>query len=213
MAPGAVNEVQEVRVQAAAGTFKLGFEAVSTADLPYGSTGTQVQTALNGLTSIGGAGGSVSVDARAGSVDGTVPEVYVITFRGSLAGTDVAQITASNGATALSGGVPSTSLEARTRAEGTAGGTGLESCTAELGRQAGTAGAGAGQLGIVFGLAADSSGNVYVRDTSNGRIQKFSPSGHFIWSAGSGLFGASFGIGARVRRHRLRRRQRQNPQV
>jgi hypothetical protein len=175
VAPGAVNEVQEIRVHAAAGTFKLSFAASTTSDLPYGSSGTQVETALNALASIGGAGASVSVDARAGSVDGSVPAVYVITFKGSLAGTDVAQITAANGATPLSGGVPSTSLEARTRAEGTAGGTGLESCTGESGCKAGSEGSGAGQMGAVFGLAVDSTGNVYVRDTTNGRIQKFCP--------------------------------------
>jgi DNA-binding beta-propeller fold protein YncE len=50
-------------------------------------------------------------------------------------------------------------------------------------------GAGAGQLSIAFGVAVDSIGNVYVADTSNHRMQKFSAGGAFLlqWgSSGSG---------------------------
>ena len=37
-----------------------------------------------------------------------------------------------------------------------------------------------GQLNFPRGLAIDSSGNILVSDTNNGRIQKFSPTGAFL---------------------------------
>lgn len=39
----------------------------------------------------------------------------------------------------------------------------------------GSFGSGDGQLDLPFGVAADASGNVYVGDTGNDRIQKFNP--------------------------------------
>ena len=53
----------------------------------------------------------------------------------------------------------------------------------------GTFGAGNSQFNYPVGIAVDSSGNVYVADTSNNRIQKFASDGTFItkWgAAGSG---------------------------
>jgi hypothetical protein len=38
-------------------------------------------------------------------------------------------------------------------------------------------GSGPGQFGFVRGLAVDKSGNVYVSDGGNGRVQKLSPAG------------------------------------
>jgi len=180
VAPGAVNEQQEVRVRAATGQFKLSFGADTTADLPFDAGGAEVEAALNGLTSISGGGGSVSVEAVLGTPDGKTPSIYVVAFKGSLAGADVAQLVAEVGTTPLGGGVPSTDLLVRTRADGSAGGTGLESCTAESGCQAGTTGAGAGQLADARGMAVDSAGNVYSREVGNLRVQKFDSGGHFL---------------------------------
>ncbi len=55
--------------------------------------------------------------------------------------------------------------------------------------QWGSQGTGNGQFYDLWGIAADSSGDVYVADTLNSRIQEFSDSGTYItqWgSAGSG---------------------------
>jgi len=187
VAPGAVNEQQEVRVRAAAGQFKLSFGASTTEDLAFDAPGSEsegpgsVEAALNALPSIGGAGGEVSVNAVPGTPDGATPYVYVIAFKGSLAGADVAaDIIAANGTTPLSGGDPSTSLEARTRADGTAGGVGFESCTEESGCRAGLLGSGAGQFSAPNGLAVDTAGNIYVKESNNLRVQKFDSAGRFV---------------------------------
>jgi hypothetical protein len=193
VAPGAVNEQQEVRVRAAAGQFKLTFKGEETPDLAFNAPGSEsegsgsLEAALNALPSIGGVGGNVGVEAVVpGSPDGKIPVVYVVTFKGSLAGADVPQLTATNGSTAPSGGVPTTSLEVRTRADGTAGGAGLESCTEESGCKVGLVGAEAGEFGSASaGAAVDSAGNVYVREVTNHRVQKFDSAGRFLLAFGS----------------------------
>ena len=81
VAPGAVNETQELRVRASHGAFKLTFGASTTPDLPFDASGEEVRAALDGLSSIGEAGGSVDVNGRVGSLDGSTPYIYVITFR------------------------------------------------------------------------------------------------------------------------------------
>ena len=51
----------------------------------------------------------------------------------------------------------------------------------------GAAGAGAGQFSSPAGLATDSAGNIYVADTGNHRIQKFSTAGAFLATWGWGV--------------------------
>ena len=46
-------------------------------------------------------------------------------------------------------------------------------------------GTGKGQFDNPRGLAVDSAGNIFVADTDNGRIEKFSPNGIFITSIGT----------------------------
>jgi DNA-binding beta-propeller fold protein YncE len=46
-------------------------------------------------------------------------------------------------------------------------------------------GTGKGQFNNPHGLAVDTAGNIFVADTDNGRIEKFSPNGIFITSIGS----------------------------
>ncbi|HSS04292.1 MAG TPA: hypothetical protein VLK89_03760 [Solirubrobacterales bacterium] len=188
VSPGAVNEQQEVRVRAATGQFKLEFKGKETTDLAFNAPGAEsegpgsVEAALNALPSIGGESANVSVSAVPGIPDGKTPYIYVVAFKGSLAGTNAAQITIANGTTPLGGGVPSSSLEVRTRAEGTAGGTGLESCTEESGCKEGLRGAGAGEFNPIVGsVAVDANGNVYVTEIrENHRVQKFDSAGRFL---------------------------------
>lgn len=178
VAPGAVNEQQEVRVSAGGGVFGLTFKGAETAPLPFDASAPKVETALNALSTIGGAGGSVSVEAVPGNPSGTTPYIYVVAFKGSLAGQDVPAL--EEGATALSGGDPSSSLVLRTRADGAAPGTGLESCTQEAGCKAGLQGDGAGQFSRPTGVAIDADGNIYVREVGNLRVQEFDPTGRFV---------------------------------
>ncbi len=182
VAPGAVDEEQEVRIRATAGQFKLTYEASTTPDLPFDASAEEVKAALNALPSL--AAGSVSVTGILGGIPGTTPSIYVVRFDGgALKASDVDQITVADGTTPLSGGNP-TILEALTRADGTAGGVGLEACTAASGCQSGAAGGGAGQFNVVGGLAFDPTGNLYAFDRSNLRLQKLDPAGRFIWMAG-----------------------------
>jgi DNA-binding beta-propeller fold protein YncE len=178
VAPGAVNEQQEVRVRAAAGQFKLSFKGDTTGDLPFNAAAPEVETALASLPSIGA--GGVRVGGNSGITSGTTPFIYVVTFEGSLAATDVSPITASDGTTPLGGGVPSPSLEARTRADGHLATAGFESCTAKSGCQAGLEGSGAGQFAGAVGAAVDAAGNLYVREVFNRRVQKFDAAGRFL---------------------------------
>ena len=62
----------------------------------------------------------------------------------------------------------------------------FESCTSSC--QAGIGGGGAGQLNFPSGLAVDgASGDVYVADTSNNRIDQFSSTGSFVKAWGWGV--------------------------
>jgi len=65
--------------------------------------------------------------------------------------------------------------------------------------QWGTFGTGNGQFAQPAGVALDGSGNVYVADTGNNRIQKFTASGIYLsqWGtagSGNGQFSGPFGI-------------------
>ncbi len=59
----------------------------------------------------------------------------------------------------------------------------LETCTSSC--QAGLAGSGNGEVYVEAGVAVDSSGNIWVADYGNNRIQEFSEAGGFIQKFGS----------------------------
>jgi DNA-binding beta-propeller fold protein YncE len=64
----------------------------------------------------------------------------------------------------------------------------LQSCTS--GCKAGLGGGGAGQLSEPDGVAIDSSGNVWVAEEGNNRVQEFSETGGYVTSFGSAGSGA-----------------------
>ncbi len=91
--PTSPNEVQKLTVQATSGTFTLSFSGKTTGSLPFNATATEVQVALEGLSNIGA--GNVTVSGGPGDANGSHP--YTLTFGGTLAGTDIAQITVNIG--------------------------------------------------------------------------------------------------------------------
>ncbi len=87
-----VQEAQQVTVTGSSGTFTLGFGGKNTPALAPGASAAQVQAALNGLTTIGNAGGSVTVTASPAGANTTV---YTIIFGGSLGNAHQPALTAS----------------------------------------------------------------------------------------------------------------------
>jgi hypothetical protein len=81
------NEVQSVTVSGTptGGTFTLSFAGQTTAGIAYNAAASAVQSALVALSNVG-----ISDVAVTGSTGGP----YTVTFQGALAGTDVAQMTA-----------------------------------------------------------------------------------------------------------------------
>jgi hypothetical protein len=80
------SEVQTVTITGGptAGTFVLDFNGQPTTDLPYNASTSAVQSALQALSSVGA--GNVTVTGSVGT--------YTITFGGTLANTNVPQLTA-----------------------------------------------------------------------------------------------------------------------
>jgi hypothetical protein len=72
------NGPQTVTVTGSSGTFTLTFNGQTTSSLAFNATASQVQTALNALSSIAGTGGSAAVRQQA--------NVYAVTFGGALTG-------------------------------------------------------------------------------------------------------------------------------
>lgn len=97
------NEVQTVTVTGSptGGTFTLTYDTQTTSALPYNATPAAVQTALEALTNIGA--GNVTVSG--GPLPGTA---ITVTFKGELANTDVAQMTATSSLTG--GSTPAVSV-------------------------------------------------------------------------------------------------------
>jgi hypothetical protein len=117
---GFVDEVQEVKVDATAGQFKLTFEGQQTANIAYNATAAKVREELEALSNL--APGDIEVTGGPGSSGGGTP--YGIKFLGEYAGTNVATITAANGTTPLSGGGAAVTVTTKTQgSKAGAGGT------------------------------------------------------------------------------------------
>ncbi len=115
-----VNEVQQVTVDATAGTFNLTYNGETTVDLPLDATASataehstpgvidSVSEALTALPSIGGRnlkdGREVNVTGGGSGGGGNGTSPYRIEFGTGLGARDVEQISAASGATPLSGG-------------------------------------------------------------------------------------------------------------
>lgn len=94
---GSSEEVQSVAITGTptGGTYTLSFGGQTTAAIPYNATAAQVRTALEALSTIG----SGNVTTTGGPHPGSA---VAVTFTGTLANTDVAQMTASSAS--LTGG-------------------------------------------------------------------------------------------------------------
>jgi NHL repeat len=75
--------------------------------------------------------------------------------------------------------------------DGSDAGTGSEVCLVATDCLEGSSGALGGEFASPLGIAADGSGDVYVGDSINRRVQKFSPSGGFLRAWGKNVDGSS----------------------
>jgi hypothetical protein len=145
---GGVDEVQTISIRATAGQFKLTFGSDTTADLPFNASAKQVEVALAALQSIGS--GNVAVGGGSGDATGSAP--YVVQFGGSLAASDVSQISAQNGTVALSG---TSSATVTTTTPGTASAKEVQTISIK---------AAAGQFKLTFG--SDTTANLEFDSTA-----------------------------------------------
>lgn len=88
----AVSEIQTITVFGPTGSFNLSFGGATTGVLQASATAADIQNALNGLATIGGVGGSVSVTSASFGAG----KRFTVTFGAGLQNTDVSQITASD---------------------------------------------------------------------------------------------------------------------
>jgi hypothetical protein len=104
--PSPVNEVQDVSVTAAGGTFTLSYNGSRTSALAYNADPATVQSALDALQSIGGPGGSVTVTGGPGS--------YAVTFGGNLGALGLPAMTADESQLTNGGSAASVSVSIAT---------------------------------------------------------------------------------------------------
>jgi hypothetical protein len=179
------DEVQKLTVSATAGTYKLSFDGATTADIAFDAGAGEVGSALFALPTAGPAGLSNF------EVSGSGP--YTISF----GATDVPQITVDT--SSLTG---SASVETTTQGSGQ-----YEICTVAANCRAGAGTGGAntsdntknGSLNSPHSIALDGdTGNVYVADRNNRRINEYTGDGTFIRSFGWGVDASTPGEGYEV---------------
>ena len=134
------------------------------------------RTALAGLVALAalaaGAGLPITGNAAGGSVNGTTP-----TFTKTLAGASIAKM--------YSSGLEWNAAGARIVVADT-GNDQVEFYNPTTGARSGafgTFGAGNGQFNSPRDIAIDGSGNIYVADAGNNRVQKFNSAGSFVWAS------------------------------
>jgi hypothetical protein len=107
---GFVDELQQVKVDATAGQFKLTFSGQQTGNVAFNATAAKLREELEALSNI--APGDVGVSGGPGDSGGTTP--YLVKFLGTYAGTNVAAMTGANGTTPLSGGGGAITISTKT---------------------------------------------------------------------------------------------------
>jgi hypothetical protein len=170
--PNQNREPQLIGVSASGGTFTLTFEGQTTGPIAYNAPAATIEAELNALSTIGGAGGSVTVTEGPGNSSATTP--YVVTFGGTLAGTNPPFMTADPAS--LTGGFQRVEI-----------GGGFAVCTAAEICRDGMHGRGLGQFSAhIEGVAVDPTGAIYVSEGRYGggesnrinyRVQKFVTAG------------------------------------
>jgi DNA-binding beta-propeller fold protein YncE len=180
-------EVKSVIISATTGTsFQLEFGGheffghviggESTASIPVGASAATIEGALQALPAIGDQGGMVSVTGT-----GEESDPYLVTFGGSLSGVKNTLGTAF--------GTPEEGITV-TVATVTPGVSSFEQCVAANGDtcRAGNENSEAGGMSKPQGVAVDqNTGNVYVTDEGNHRIDVFGSTGEFEGAWGWGV--------------------------
>jgi WD40 repeat protein len=188
----AVSEVQTLTVNATGGSFTLSFEGETTAAIAYNASDSTIQTALRNLPSVDGNGVN-NVQVSQPTAEGP----YAITFNATLAATNVPQL-------GIDGSLLAGSASVVTTTEGSGQ---YEICTAAANcRQApNTGGANHtdntknGSLSRPQSVAVDGdTGNVYVSDRDNRRVNEYTGDGTFIRSFGFGVDASTAGNGYEV---------------
>jgi hypothetical protein len=187
--PGQAVEVQLLDVAAASGSYKLSFEGKLTPELSATANAGEVEAALNGLSSVSLNGGSVSVSGGPGNAAGSAP--FAIAFDGGpLNQENVAQIGTVN--VSLAGGTPATAITVGTSISGESG---FEICMPAAGDvcKAGGSGNANGVMNAPQGIAVNqTSGDVYVTDQGNRRVDQYDSEGHFVRSFGKDVVTTGF---------------------
>jgi hypothetical protein len=188
------DERQRVVVDATGGTFTLTFDGATTDPLAFNASSSTVRTALRGLPTIGGVNVDVSGSATSGST---------LTFVGALGGTDVVQVTAD--ASGLTGGSSTVTIDTLENGVGGSGAD-FEICTAAAQCSAGIATGGNaadnlrnGAMNGPQGVAVNqTTGDVYVRDVGNRRVNQYDADGNFLRSWGFAVDATVAGTGFEI---------------
>ncbi len=156
------------------GTFTLTFNGQTTGAIDANASAAAMDAALEALSTVGA--GNVNVTGGGGAT-------WMFEFVGALSNTDAPLMIGNNAN--LEFGFGSITI-ATVQPGGPAAPAFSEVCTVSWQcKAAGAAWDNAGVFGSTLGYpAVDSSGNVYVPDTSNQRIQKFDSSGNFVTTWG-----------------------------
>jgi hypothetical protein len=178
-----INERQRIVIKASAGTYTLSFDGSTTEPIPhFGGAGT-IRSALAALPTVGG---SANVEV---SGAGSAGNPLIVTFKGALAGANQPTLVA--GTSELSGTVEISTIVNGAPTVGDDTGTGFETCPVATECKAGTASggnaaaSGNGSLDHPQSVAVDEdTGNVYVSDRGNRRVDEYDGEGHFIRSFG-----------------------------